>query len=120
MKNIYLSKADEAAFKVLRKLEHSPTSNQRELAQVSGLSLGGLNYCLRALINKGFVKAHNFSASKNKLGYAYLLTPEGLAEKIYLTKAFLKRKQEEYTEIQKEIDQLGADMRKDALNQEKS
>lgn len=101
---------------MLRKLEHSPTSNQRELAQVSGLSLGGLNYCLRALINKGFVKAHNFSASKNKLGYAYLLTPEGLAEKIYLTKAFLKRKQEEYIEIQKEIDQLGADMRKDVLN----
>lgn len=88
-------------------LEVSPDLTQRELADALGVSLGGLNYCLRALIEKGFVKVGNFSRSKNKFGYVYLLTPDGAIEKSSLAKRFLQRKLREYEEIKAEIDALG-------------
>lgn len=79
---------------------------QREIADALGISLGGVNYCLRALANKGMVKIQNFRNSKNKAGYLYLLTPEGVAEKIALTEAFLRRKMAEYEALRAEIESL--------------
>ncbi len=79
---------------------------QREIAQLLGISTSGLNYCLNALIAKGWVKVHNFSESKNKFGYVYLLTPSGIAEKATLTGRFLQRKLCEYEEIRAEIESL--------------
>lgn len=79
---------------------------QRELARALGISLGGLNYCLQALLDKGWVKIHNFQSSKRKLAYAYLLTPAGIAEKAALTGRFLKRKMEEYEQLRAEIKSL--------------
>lgn len=79
---------------------------QRELAATLGISLGGANYCLQALLNKGWVKIHNFQSSKRKLAYAYLLTPVGIAQKAALTGRFLKRKMEEYEHLRAEIDRL--------------
>lgn len=84
-------------------LERSPKTSQRELAQELGVSLGKVNYCLHALLDKGLVKMENFHNSQNKLAYAYLLTPEGVVEKANLTKCFLKRKIEEYNALEKEI-----------------
>jgi EPS-associated MarR family transcriptional regulator len=71
-----------------------------------GLSVGGLNYCLKALIDKGWVKMQNFSQSKNKFGYVYILTPTGMAEKAALTSRFLKRNMSEYEALEAEIDAL--------------
>jgi EPS-associated MarR family transcriptional regulator len=91
---------------VLSLLESQPDLNQREMAKALGVSLGGVNYCLRALVAKGLVKIHNFQENESKLGYAYLLTPQGMAEKIALTGRFLKRKQEEYAALRAEIEAL--------------
>jgi len=95
---------------LLRQLEREPRLNQRGLARRLGLSLGKLNYCVRALVGKGLVKISNFRRSDNKLAYAYLLTPVGLQEKSRLTIAFLRRKQEEYERLQVEIAQLQAEV----------
>ena len=84
---------------------------QRELAKALGISLGGVNYCLKALMDKGWVKMQNFSANERKLSYAYLLTPAGVAEKLALTARFLKRKIQEYEDLKAEIDALQSDMR---------
>jgi EPS-associated MarR family transcriptional regulator len=97
---------EDTNFRILRKLSENPTLTQRELAQSLGLSLGGLNYCLQALLNKGVVKMHNFQNSQNKVAYAYLLTPSGIAEKAALTGRFLKRKLEEYEALRAEIETL--------------
>lgn len=97
---------EDTHFRVLTMLEIKPDMNQREMAKVLGVSLGGVNYCLRALIAKGLVKMHNFQENDNKLGYAYLLTPTGMAEKLALTGNFLQRKQQEYAELKAEIDVL--------------
>ena len=83
---------------------------QREIAEKLGISTSGLNYCLNALIDKGLVKFHNFSQSKNKFGYMYVLTPQGIAEKLSLTSRFLKRKMEEYDALRVEIEALEEDM----------
>ena len=91
---------------MLRILEESPDVTQREIAQLLGISTSGLNYCLKALIDKGWVKIHNFTESKNKFGYVYLLTPSGIAEKAALTGRFLQRKMTEYEEMRVEIDSL--------------
>jgi EPS-associated MarR family transcriptional regulator len=93
-------------FRVLRLLQENPNLSQRELAQRIGVSVGGLNYCLKALIEKGLVKAHNFSRSKQKLGYAYILTPHGLIEKARLTSSFLGRKMKEFDALRAEIETL--------------
>ena len=100
----------EIELQLLSRLEVEPNSSQRGLASELGVSLGSVNYCLKALIAKGFVKAENFSRSSNKLGYAYLLTPAGIREKSKLTASFLKRKQHEYYRLEKEIADLKAEM----------
>ena len=83
---------------VLRKLNLNPKYSQRELADKLGFSLGKLNYCIAALKNKGLIKVENFKRNKDKLGYVYLLTPKGIAEKTKLTVNFMKLKMREYDE----------------------
>lgn len=92
--------------KVLRLLQANPQMNQRELAAALGVSLGKTNFCLKALLDKGLLKMHNFQSSKRKLAYAYLLTPAGLAEKTALTGRFLTRKMQEYEQLKVEIEML--------------
>jgi MarR family transcriptional regulator, temperature-dependent positive regulator of motility len=93
-------------FRVLHLLEEEPELTQRELAQKLGISLGGVNYCLKALIEIGHIKAGNFSKNPNKTVYLYLLTPQGITEKTKLTAGFLKRKMVEYRALKKEIDAI--------------
>jgi EPS-associated MarR family transcriptional regulator len=100
----------------MRLLEANPDLTQRQLAVALGVSVGGLNYCLKALIQKGFVKVNNFRQSKNKFGYVYLLTPAGTGEKARLTASFLKRKMQEYETIKVEIEMLTKDDTSQPLN----
>lgn len=100
----------ELQFRVLRLLESNPHFTQRELSKALGVSLGGVNYCLNALISKGSVKIQNFRNNQNKWVYAYLLTPQGLAEKTALTGAFLKRKMQEYQSLKEEIEALSREV----------
>lgn len=97
---------EDTYFRVLRLLQDNPDLTQREIAKKLGLSTSGLNYCLNALIDKGWVKVQNFSQSKNKFGYIYVLTPQGISEKISLTSRFLKRKLNEYETLKGEIEGL--------------
>ena len=97
---------EDTNFRVLRILQDRPDVTQREIAQLLGVSTSGLNYCLNALIDKGWVKVHNFSESKNKFGYVYLLTPSGISEKAALTGRFLQRKLLEYEALRSEIESL--------------
>jgi len=97
---------EDTYFRVMSILEAKPDSTQREIAQKLGISTSGLNYALSALIKKGWIKVHNFSESKNKLGYVYLLTPSGLTEKASLAGRFLQRKLIEYEEMKEEINLL--------------
>ncbi len=97
---------EDTAFRVMRLLEKTPDLTQRELADRLGISLGGVNYCLKALIEKGFVMMKNFSNSKNKFGYVYVITPRGLTARAALTQRFLKRKMGEYEALKAEIDAL--------------
>jgi EPS-associated MarR family transcriptional regulator len=90
----------------MRILDEKPQITQRELAEQLGVSVSGLNYCLKALMQKGWVKMQNFSQSPNKIGYAYLLTPAGVAQKVSLTGTFLKRKMQEYEALRAEIEAL--------------
>ena len=97
---------EDTYFRVLRILQSNPDLTQREIAQLLGVSTSGLNYCLNALIDKGWVKVHNFSQSKNKFGYVYLLTTSGVAEKAALMGRFLQRKLVEYEALRSEIESL--------------
>ena len=90
-------------FDLLRKIKEKPASTQRELASELGFSLGKLNYCLKSLKKKGHIKLKNFQNNKNKINYAYILTPRGLAIKTKLTVNFMKRKMKEYDELSKEL-----------------
>ncbi len=101
----------EIHLKILRHLEENPDISQRELARELGVSLGKANYCLQALIEKGFIKAQNFRNSANKRAYLYVLTPEGLEAKMRISLAFLKRKIAEYGELKREIEELQEDVR---------
>jgi EPS-associated MarR family transcriptional regulator len=101
---------DETDFRVMRILQDNPDLTQRELAQKLAISVGGLNYCLNALIDKGFVKVSNFQQSKNKFKYVYLLTPQGFAEKLAMTSRFLKSKMDEYDALKGEIERLKAEV----------
>lgn len=101
---------EDTYFRVLRILHEKPDITQREIAKLLGVSTSGLNYCLNALIDKGWVKVHNFSESKNKFGYVYLLTPSGISEKAALTGRFLKRKLKEYEEMRAEIESLRSEV----------
>ncbi|MDV6236864.1 MarR family EPS-associated transcriptional regulator [Leptospira ellisii] len=97
---------DALRHKLLKILEENPEVNQREISEILGISLGKVNYCLKALMDKGWIKARNFKNSKNKLAYAYFLTPMGIEEKAVLTVRYLKIKLQEYEQIQKEIEEL--------------
>ena len=101
---------EDTYFRVLRILQDRPDVTQREIAQLLGVSTSGMNYCLNALIDKGWVKVHNFNESKNKFGYVYLLTPSGIAEKAVLTGRFLQRKLLEFEALRAEIQSLKGDL----------
>lgn len=108
---------EDTYFRVMRLLEENPDLTQRELAEKLGVSVGGLNYCLKALMEKGWVKAQNFANSKNKFGYIYVLTPRGVAEKTLLTAGFLRRKMEEYEALRAEIEALRREAQKSEDNE---
>lgn len=112
--------SQESHIKVLRAIEANPEISQRELAKLLGISLGKANYCLQALIEKGWIKARNFKNSKRKAAYAYVLTPDGLEKKAVITRQFLERKVEEYEQLKKEIDQLRAESARFSSGQDNS
>ena len=97
---------DEIAYRLLKLIEAEPHLSQREIAQKMGVSLGKTNYCLKALVDKGFVKLQNFYTNKKKSAYIYFLTPKGIEEKAEVTYRFLQRKMKEYQEIKIEIEGL--------------
>lgn len=97
---------DEVHFRVMRLIQENSQLTQRDLARQLGISLGKANYCLKALVEKGFVKAENFQRSDHKLAYAYLLTPAGIEEKARVTVAFLRRKMQEFESLKAEIESL--------------
>tara|TARA_B100000902_G_C27251165_1_gene885344 strand:+ start:1043 stop:1354 length:312 start_codon:yes stop_codon:yes gene_type:complete len=94
---------NEDSFELLRHIQKKPETNQRELAQDLGFSLGKLNYMLNALKDKGFIKLKNFSGNPKKIQYLYILTPKGISQKTKLTINFMKRKMREYDELKKEL-----------------
>ena len=103
--NIEHMKHNEDHFEVLRKIKKNSDRSQRELANELGFSLGKLNYCLKALQKKGFVKVQNFSKQKDKMKYfRYVITPKGISERTKLTINFMKRKMAEYDQLKKELD----------------
>ena len=104
---------DDIRHKIFRIIEENPEINQRMLADMLGISLGKTNYCIQALIEKGWLKVNNFKNSNYKLAYAYLLTPTGIEEKAVLTVSYLKRKIGEYEELKKEIEELSKEVRED-------
>ena len=97
---------EDTHYKVLKILEQNPHISQRELASEMGVSLGKANYCMKALIEKGFIKVRNFTNSKQKSAYLYVLTPKGLDAKARISVAFLRRKMHEYEQLKQEIAQL--------------
>ena len=97
-------------YELLRQITDQPTASQRGLAARLGVSVGKVNYCLRALVDKGWVKANNFRRSDNKLAYAYLLTPAGIEAKARLTRHFLRRKLAEFDQLQLVISELQAEL----------
>lgn len=105
---------EDARFRLLRLLEDNPELSQRELAAAVGLSVGGAHYALKALMEKGWVKLGNFTASTDKRRYAYVLTPKGLAARAKLTGRFLQRKLAEYAALEAEIEALRAQLAADA------
>ncbi len=97
---------DEIRYKLLKLIHDEPDMSQRQLAKELGISLGKVNYCINALIERGFVKARNFKNSRNKRGYIYILTPRGIEEKAKVTLRFFQRKLAEYEELETEIERL--------------
>ena len=98
--------SEERQLKIMRLLENNPEMTQRELAGALHISLGAANFCLKALVDKGWIKIDNFKKNPSKLSYLYLVTPEGIAAKATLTMRFLKRKLIEYDELKTEIEAL--------------
>jgi len=107
---------DELRYKLLKRLKQNPDISQRELAEVIGISLGKTNYCIKALIDAGWVKVGNFAQSQQKLGYAYFLTPKGIREKAEVTVRFLKQKQIQFEQLEHEIIALKQEAKKQAPN----
>ena len=97
---------DETAYKLLKLVQEDPNISQREIAQELGISLGKANYCLKAVMERGWVKVKNFYKSTNKRGYVYLLTNKGINEKARVTFRFLKYKMHEYEALEAEIAQI--------------
>ena len=94
---------DQDHFNILREIQKKPNSSQRQLAKELGFSLGKLNYCLKALQNKGLIKIQNFKKNPKKINYLYILTPKGISIKTKLTNNFMKRKMKEYDQLKSEI-----------------
>lgn len=94
---------DQDYFNILREIQKKPNSSQRQLAKELGFSLGKLNYCLKALQNKGLIKIQNFNKNPKKINYLYILTPKGISTKTKLTINFMKRKIKEYDQLKSEI-----------------
>ena len=103
---------EDARYRILRLIEEKPSISQRELSQHVGISVGAINYVLKAFVDKVLVKLGNFSASKHKHRYAYILTPKGVAEKSSLTRRFLERKVAEYEALKSEIEDLRGELSK--------
>ena len=103
---------EDTYFRAMRILQQTPDLTQRELAKKLGISIGGVNYCLKALMEKGLVKMKNFATSKNKFGYVYVLTPAGIAEKAAITQRFFQRKLDEYEALKGEIEELRSEIEK--------
>lgn len=97
---------DDTLFWTLKLLQDNPGMTQRSLAKEVGINVSSINFCLKALVEKGWIKMGNFSRSPNKLSYVYLLTPTGVAEKTALTRRFLQRKLAEYEKLREEIEAL--------------
>lgn len=103
---------EDTHFRVLRFLDENPSISQRVIANELDISLGGVNYCIKALISRGFIKIRNFNNNKDKLAYTYYLTPKGIIEKSKLTSQFLKRKMQEYEALKLEIESLKNEIRR--------
>lgn len=103
---------DEYRYRILKLLEANPQASQREIARTLGISLGKVNYCLKALIERGWVKANNFRHNEQKRAYLYLLTPKGIQAKATVTIRFLKRKLDEYESLKRELAELRLDTEK--------
>ena len=108
--SLLVRRQEDVHFQVMRALFDNPELSQRELARTLGVSLGKLNYCIKALADKGWIKINNFSHSNNKLRYVYLLTARGVAEKARMTQHFLERKMQEYDALRTEIKSLKAEV----------
>jgi EPS-associated MarR family transcriptional regulator len=106
MSSQHTQQLEDLNFRVLRLLQDKPDASQRELADQLGISHGKMNYCLKALIDKGLIKLDNFQNSQHKFKYVYLLTPAGISEKAKLTRRFLRRKLQEYEQLKAEIGDL--------------
>ena len=106
---------EDTRFRVLRALQDNPRLTQRELSERLGVSLGATNFVLRALMEKGAIKIRNFRGNTRKLIYAYILTPQGLAEKASLTARFLARKQKEYESLKAEIEAVSRELEQETL-----
>jgi EPS-associated MarR family transcriptional regulator len=104
---------NELDYALLRQLEADRSGNQRDLAKRLGVSVGKINYCLRAVIDRGWVKVNNFRRADNKMAYAYLLTPSGARAKVRLARAFLERKEREFEHLQQEISALRQEVHSD-------
>jgi EPS-associated MarR family transcriptional regulator len=111
---------EDVHYRLLKLLAERPQASQRQLSEALGVSLGKINYCVKALLDQGWIKATNFKNSKNKLAYAYLLTPSGIDAKARITARFLKRKLDEYETLKAEIAQLQAEVRQPQSTPEQS
>lgn len=109
---------DEYRYKILKALEQNPEISQRDLARELSISLGRVNFCLKALIDVGLLKVSNFRNSRNKLAYMYLLTPSGVKEKSLITERFLKLKLKEYQTLEAEINMLRLEAKNNNINGE--
>ncbi len=105
-----MNPAEQAQLRILKIIETEPEISQRQLAEVLGVSLGKTNYLIKALLEKGHIKAGNFMRAENKLKYAYLLTPEGIRAKLELTRNYLARKEQEYIAMKAEIEAMRSEL----------
>ena len=110
---------EDVQFRILRLLKDNPEMSQRDLAKAVGVSTGGVHYVLNALLEKGWIKLGNFTASEDRRRYAYVLTPKGMSEKAVLTRRFLTRKMAEYEALRAEIDAMRAEMDADPAQETK-
>jgi len=104
---------DDIDYELLRQIDEQKNTNQRALAERMGMSVGKVNYCIKAVIDKGWVKVNNFRRADNKWAYAYLLTPSGASAKMRLARAFLERKEREFEQLQLEISALRKEIHPD-------